>query len=161
RFQSAAEVAALLEGYLAHLRQPTMVPAPELPSSTPAAADRKQLVRRPVSIRKWLLLAAGLAGRIAGLWVILVGMTAPAAAGEAVAPRPGLTCLLINRKSGRCLSVAGRATNGGAKIVQGPTPDKAGSSERWILLHNAEKGYRLLNAHSRLVLEIGSANPKP
>jgi serine/threonine protein kinase len=30
RFQSAAEVATLLEGYLAHLRQPATVPAPEL-----------------------------------------------------------------------------------------------------------------------------------
>ena len=33
RFQSAAEVAQLLEGYLAHLRQPATVPAPKLPSS--------------------------------------------------------------------------------------------------------------------------------
>jgi serine/threonine-protein kinase len=31
RFPSAAEVAALLGGYLAHLRQPATVPAPELP----------------------------------------------------------------------------------------------------------------------------------
>jgi serine/threonine protein kinase len=36
RFPSAAEVAALLEAYLAHLRQPTTIAAPELPSS-PAA----------------------------------------------------------------------------------------------------------------------------
>src|SRR5207247_6386388 len=33
RFQSAAEVAALLEGYLGHLRQPATIPAPELPTS--------------------------------------------------------------------------------------------------------------------------------
>jgi serine/threonine protein kinase len=33
RFQSAAEVAALLEGYLAHLRQPGTVSAPDLPPS--------------------------------------------------------------------------------------------------------------------------------
>jgi serine/threonine protein kinase len=33
RFQSAAEVAGLLEGYLAHLAQPATVPAPELPPS--------------------------------------------------------------------------------------------------------------------------------
>jgi serine/threonine protein kinase len=33
RFQSAAEVAALLEGYLAHRRQPDTVPAPVLPLS--------------------------------------------------------------------------------------------------------------------------------
>jgi serine/threonine protein kinase/ribosomal protein S27E len=38
RFQSAAEVAALLEGYLAHLCQPATVPAPNLPA-LPAAAD--------------------------------------------------------------------------------------------------------------------------
>jgi serine/threonine protein kinase len=31
RIQSAAQVAALLEGYLAHLRQPATIPAPELP----------------------------------------------------------------------------------------------------------------------------------
>jgi WD40 repeat protein len=33
RLQSAAEVAGLLEGYLAHLRQPASVPAPDLPPS--------------------------------------------------------------------------------------------------------------------------------
>jgi len=33
RFQSAAEVVTLLEGYLAHLCQPAAVPVPELPSS--------------------------------------------------------------------------------------------------------------------------------
>jgi hypothetical protein len=37
RFQSAAEVAALLEGYLAHLRQPATTAAPPLPASAPAA----------------------------------------------------------------------------------------------------------------------------
>src|SRR5947209_1690464 len=36
RFRSAAEVATLLEGYLAHLRQPITTPAPELPSPPPA-----------------------------------------------------------------------------------------------------------------------------
>jgi serine/threonine protein kinase len=35
RFQSAAEVAALLEGYLAHLRQPTTVLPPPLPAGDP------------------------------------------------------------------------------------------------------------------------------
>jgi serine/threonine protein kinase len=45
RFQSAAEVAALLEGYLAHLQQPTTSPAPLLPRLT--AADRPvELSRR-------------------------------------------------------------------------------------------------------------------
>jgi hypothetical protein len=41
RFPSAAEVAALLEGYLAHLRQPTTVPAPELPPPPSAAQTRE------------------------------------------------------------------------------------------------------------------------
>jgi serine/threonine protein kinase len=36
RAQSAAEVAGLLEGYLAHLRQPTTVPAPVLPFLRPS-----------------------------------------------------------------------------------------------------------------------------
>jgi len=38
RFQSAAEVAELLEGYLAHLRQPETTPAPNLPHSALAAS---------------------------------------------------------------------------------------------------------------------------
>jgi serine/threonine protein kinase len=37
RFQSAAEAAGLLEGYLAHLCQPVTVAAPELPLSSPAS----------------------------------------------------------------------------------------------------------------------------
>jgi serine/threonine protein kinase len=40
RFQNAAEVAALLEGYLAHLRQPATVPAPALPSPERTADSR-------------------------------------------------------------------------------------------------------------------------
>jgi sugar lactone lactonase YvrE len=47
RPQSAAEVAALLEGYLAHLRQPATVPAPALPP--PPAGKRP---RRPRGL--WL-----------------------------------------------------------------------------------------------------------
>jgi serine/threonine-protein kinase len=38
RLQSAAEVAALLEGYLAHLQQPALLPAPVIPSS-PSSVD--------------------------------------------------------------------------------------------------------------------------
>ena len=53
RFQSAAEVAGLLEGYLAHLHQPATVAAPELPWPRPAdgqelpptAAPRRLLQR--------------------------------------------------------------------------------------------------------------------
>src|SRR5262249_36563484 len=58
RFQSAAEVASLLEGYLAHLRQPATVPAPSLPSA--AIGGEKGLA----TARTWgpalVWLAAGL-----------------------------------------------------------------------------------------------------
>ena len=75
-------------------------------------------------------------------------------------PKNGLVCLLVNQKSGRCLSVANGAVNPGAKIVQGPTPDQAGAGERWTLL-GSDKTFRLRNESSRLVLEIGSNNPNP
>jgi serine/threonine protein kinase len=48
RFQSAAEVAALLEGYLAHLRQPRSVPAPPFSALTTNRADGASgIARRP------------------------------------------------------------------------------------------------------------------
>jgi hypothetical protein len=73
------------------------------------------------------------------------------------APAPGMLCLLVNRNSGRCLSVAGGSVERGAKIVQGPMPEQAGASERWQLV-GTNKGFRLRNHASRLVLEIGGAN---
>jgi serine/threonine protein kinase/DNA-directed RNA polymerase subunit RPC12/RpoP len=58
RFPSAAEVAALLEGYLAHLRQSGTVPAPELPR---APGQREPLPRRPAGWRgRWSSLVAAL-----------------------------------------------------------------------------------------------------
>ncbi len=77
RFQSAAEVAALLEGYLAHLRQPEMVPAPVLPPSpfgvqttTPVPS---RLVKR-FPRRYWLpaLVLLSLLGLGGALWLALV-----------------------------------------------------------------------------------------
>ncbi len=66
RFQSAAEVAALLEGYLAHLRQPATVPAPPLlpaPGSPPPARPRAFGRLTPtVGLVAVALLAAGLVG---------------------------------------------------------------------------------------------------
>ncbi|HZY89309.1 MAG TPA: DUF1583 domain-containing protein, partial [Gemmataceae bacterium] len=55
RFGSAAAVAALLEGYLAHLRQPIAVPAPDLP---PAPPPRTRRLHRP--LRGWPGLVAAL-----------------------------------------------------------------------------------------------------
>jgi serine/threonine protein kinase/WD40 repeat protein len=54
RFQSAAEVAALLEGYLAHLRQPATVLAPELPSSPAADCTAPGQPRLQSQIVRWL-----------------------------------------------------------------------------------------------------------
>ena len=50
RFGSAAEVAELLEGCLAHLREPAMVSVPELPS--PLADDGSRPARHG-TVRKW------------------------------------------------------------------------------------------------------------
>jgi hypothetical protein len=72
-------------------------------------------------------------------------------------PRDGLVCLLVNRNSGRCLSVAGQSVEANAKIVQGPTPNQAGASEHWSLL-SAGQTFRLRNARSGLVLQIWSTN---
>jgi eukaryotic-like serine/threonine-protein kinase len=71
RFQSAAAVAVLLEGYLAHLRQPATVPAPEL-SPPPAGESPRPATpgfwtrvaprfRRPLGLAALVLLALGLA----------------------------------------------------------------------------------------------------
>jgi serine/threonine protein kinase len=153
RFQSAAEVASLLEGYLAHLRQPTTLPAPELPASRP-----------PLLTRRRLLVAGGALSVLAVLGLAGMGLRRfqepRPNESKAVGPKHGLTYLLVNKNSGRCLSVAGGASNPGAKIVQGPTPDQAGTGEHWILL-SAGTAFRLLNEKSRLVLEIGNANPNP
>jgi serine/threonine protein kinase len=67
RFQSAAEVAGLLEGYLAHLRQPMTVPAPILPPSSadaeiecPSAAPRLRPFRWLAAASVVLLCTLGL-----------------------------------------------------------------------------------------------------
>jgi hypothetical protein len=62
RFSSAAEVAALLENYLAHLRQPTLVPAPELPPSPTESflepAEPESLAKCAGGRWRWGLLVA-------------------------------------------------------------------------------------------------------
>jgi serine/threonine-protein kinase len=167
RFQSAAEVAALLESYLAHLRQPATVAAPELPASPPTARTGRRTMPPRMTPRKWLLAAVGIAGVLALLAAIgthLLG-TSPAGAvpsnqPRSLEPKDGLVCLLVNKKSGRCLSIAGGSAEPGAKVEQGPTPDQAGATERWTLLGTGE-AFRLRNESSRLVLEIGSGNRNP
>jgi hypothetical protein len=88
-------------------------------------------------------------------------VTMPGSVGpKAVEPKEGLVCLLVNKNSGRCLSVADKSVNPGAKIVQGPMPDQAGAAEHWLLLGSGP-AFRLLNENSRLVVEIGHANSDP
>ena len=53
---------------------------------------------------------------------------------DTVEPTDGRIFLLVNQHSGRCLSVKGASTAPGAGIIQGPTPEGARASERWILL---------------------------
>jgi serine/threonine protein kinase len=64
RFQSAAEVAALLEGYLSHLRQPVTVPVPLLPPPPPGYRPARPT--RPSS--DW-------AGRFLGLAALVAILT--------------------------------------------------------------------------------------
>jgi serine/threonine protein kinase len=61
RLGSAAEVAALLEGYLAHLRQPTATPAPELPPLPDACVDKLPEPSLPSRAARWFRRPLGLA----------------------------------------------------------------------------------------------------
>ena len=174
RFQSAAEVAALLEGYLAHLRQPATVAAPQLPAASDADDPGK---RRPSRKRRTWLLAALVVASGLGLLAAVIGrhllqgddasavVRGVSAAfhrkndTKLVVPQHGMVCLLVNKNSGRCLSI-GKSLGPGSRVVQGPMPEQAGTGEQWTLL-SADKAFRLLNVQSKLVLEIGSANPDP
>jgi hypothetical protein len=66
--------------------------------------------------------------------------------------------LLVNQNSGRCLSVQDESTSPGAQLVQGPTPDRAGAAERWVLLEVSDGVFRLRNENSGLVAEIPDAD---
>jgi serine/threonine protein kinase len=177
RFQSAAEVAQLLEGYLAHLRQPTAVPAPEVPSSPLVIRPGGPTAQRRMTTRNWGRAVIGLVS-VFGLLIALVACalssrgvpdvdlgTSPAGAFStggvnSLEPADGLVCLLVNKNSGRCLSIADGSLTPGARIVQGPMPDQARATERWTLL-SAGDGFRLRNERSGLVLGIGGGNLDP
>ncbi len=62
RMQSAGEVATLLEGYLAHLRQPVTVAAPSLPFDS---AEPARVERTPNRKRRVTLMLAGMAACVA------------------------------------------------------------------------------------------------
>ncbi len=74
-------------------------------------------------------------------------------------PKDGLVILLVNKNSGRCLTVAGGAVDPGVKIVQGPFPNQAGPSEYWTLM-GTDKGFRLRNEKSGLMMQIPLGNRK-
>jgi serine/threonine protein kinase len=84
RFQTAAEVAGLLEGYLAHLREPVAVPVPELDSG-PA----EECSFSPVGGR-WHRLARplGLILCVLALGLLALVVTRPWAGGAPAGPAP-------------------------------------------------------------------------
>jgi serine/threonine protein kinase len=86
RLQSAAEVAGLLERYLAHLQQPATVAAPELPHA-PGSGDRPMIRRLGHSLVSWsgLLLVVALLLQLAGMaWCFGGGADEPAPKQETV-----------------------------------------------------------------------------
>jgi serine/threonine-protein kinase len=90
RFQSAAEVASLLEGYLAHLRQPVTAPAPELaPPATqdqPGPAKTHVLPRPRVRFPRRPGPAVLVPLAVLGLGLVVWGLAGDRAAPEAAAP---------------------------------------------------------------------------
>ncbi|HEY1380011.1 MAG TPA: protein kinase, partial [Gemmataceae bacterium] len=81
RFQSAAEVAVLLEGYLAHLTRPMTVPAPVLP---PCGVELESATAGPRR-RRLVWLAAAVACGVVGWAAWLAGQGQPPAAGPQTA----------------------------------------------------------------------------
>ncbi len=138
RFQSAAEFLAQLEGQRINLETGSR-------NSNPRMIPRR------------LLRAVAGIGCLVGLLGLITAILLVPNPPTSLEPRTGLVCLLVNKNSGRCLSIAGKSDAPGARVIQGPTPDQAGSAERWVLL-GPGPAYRLRNDHSGLVLEIGSAN---
>jgi hypothetical protein len=72
RIQSAAEVAGLLEGYLAHLREPATTPAPELPSTGAGTQGTRRPPRWTLGLAACLGVALSLVG-LHGLGYIFPG----------------------------------------------------------------------------------------
>src|SRR5262249_23237212 len=121
RFQSAAEVAALLEGYLAHLRQPATVAAPALRSPSadggpPVAAPRPRpwglaWFRKLLGLGS-LVLVATLATEVA-IW-FAPGATAPQA--RATDFRQDFRTLNLNSPYLRVVGRAGQPDDRGVRL---------------------------------------------
>jgi serine/threonine protein kinase/WD40 repeat protein len=95
RFRGAAEVAALLEGYLAHLRQPATVPAPVLPSppGEQGPALPQPGVQTRAGRRLWLpaLLVLAALGLGTALWLTAGAGGVGSTRGERAALDAGVT----------------------------------------------------------------------
>jgi hypothetical protein len=89
RFQSAQEVATLLEGYLEHLRRPAAVAAPQLPPGLDPAAPGLGAGARRWPRWRWLPALMALAGLALGLlvWQLVPAGQAPDAGAVAPAPK--------------------------------------------------------------------------
>jgi hypothetical protein len=108
--------------------------------------------------RKHWLAARGIVGLFA-LLASLAGGELSAQEPISHEPKDGLTCLLVNRNSGRCMSYVEGETALGSKIVQGPMPDAAGSGERWQLIASGKANtYWLRNEKTGLVVQIWATN---
>jgi hypothetical protein len=168
RLQSAKEAAALLEGYLAHLRQPALVAAPELPAIMSGTHPGRPTMLPRMKTRRWLIAIAAVAcllGLAGVIGAFVLHNQEPAANGErkeaaSLEPKPGLACLLVNKNSGRCLTVFGKSDMPGVQVVQGPMPEQAGACERWTLVASGE-AYRLRNDKTLLFLDIHNARAAP
>jgi hypothetical protein len=118
RFSSAAEVAALLEGYLAHRRQPLTIAAPNLPAfhGSPGLAKsdgRAGQVRWLRALLGWAALVLLVVMGVAWLLFPLArGVTANPAAGE-----PDVPVRRIRGHSGPVHNI--RFTSDGRRLVSG------------------------------------------
>jgi serine/threonine protein kinase len=96
RFQSASEVTGLLEAYLAHLRQPAVVPTPEIPSPLAARSPGPPTHAAVQRLRQRLGLAALVLVASLGLGMVFwfaaggAGGTDPTAGGAGAAGPPEL-----------------------------------------------------------------------
>jgi hypothetical protein len=84
RYQNANDVATLLEGYLAHLRQPALVPAPGLPPVSCAESAG----RRPVPVRRAFPFPLA-ASRFRVAMLLLVGIALLGCVGALLLTAPG------------------------------------------------------------------------
>lgn len=74
-----------------------------------------------------------------------------------LAVESGLTCLIVNKNSGRCLGITEAPVEEGEHVVQGVAPEQASDLEHWRFKHLDDDRYKIVHVQSGLVLEIGGA----